>query len=213
MGPTGGVEGALLDAVSELVGRDGYAALTVSRLLVAAGVSRASFYQHFENAENCFWGAYRRHAEQFVAGLETTPRGSESQALAVLDAVLTSASASPEIARLLMCEGLAAGQRGQAERDALISHIEQAMGGSTAQATIDLPLKILIGGIFRFLSMRLTDGGPSESLRDDVRQWTEAFAVSSSERSWSSRFAPKLAQHEPDLLRAGAVDCSQRLAA
>jgi AcrR family transcriptional regulator len=200
MGLHGGVEGALLEAVSELVGRDGYAQLTVSRLLVAAGVSRASFYQHFENTEDCFWSVYRRHAEQFVAGLETIPRGSESQVLAVVDALLASAGASPEIARLLMCEGLAAGQRGQAERDALISHIAQAMGGSTAQATIDLPLKILIGGIFRFLSMRLADGGTSQSLRDDVHQWTEAFRVSSSEASWSTKFAPKLAQREPDLL-------------
>jgi AcrR family transcriptional regulator len=43
----------LLEAVIELAARDGYARLTVEKILVVAGVSRATFYQYFRSADDC----------------------------------------------------------------------------------------------------------------------------------------------------------------
>jgi AcrR family transcriptional regulator len=183
----------LLDAVTDLAVRDGYAQLTVEKILAHAAVSRASFYQYFSNVEDCFWSAYRQHAEQFSSAIAAVAAGSPHSEFAVLDALITAATLRPGIAQLLMREGLAAGPTGLSERDALISRIERAVAGSAQpQSTIDLPASILIGAAFRFLSMRLSDGGALNGLRDDVREWVGGFARRSSRPSWTARFAPVL---------------------
>jgi DNA-binding transcriptional regulator YbjK len=45
----------LVDAVTRVAATDGVAALTVERVLLVAGVSRASFYQYFRSVEECFF--------------------------------------------------------------------------------------------------------------------------------------------------------------
>jgi AcrR family transcriptional regulator len=190
------IEDALQLAVAEVVGQDGYAELTVERLLTAAGVSRASFYQYFLNVEDCFWSAYRRHAEELVCVADAAAAGDGPRELDVLEALAVTAISSPRIAWLLMCEGLAVGREGLSERDALISRIERAMKDpTTSQPVIDLPLTIMIGGVFRFLSMRIADGGPLDGLAVEVRQWAGAFARRCSRSLWSSSFALASPQH------------------
>jgi AcrR family transcriptional regulator len=184
-----------VDAVADVAGREGYSRLTVERVLEVAGVSRASFYQYFTNLDDCFWTAYRRHAEQLVADAIAASRASREPQLAVLEAVVATALARPSVARLLMCEGLAAGTRGQLERDALIAQLEHAMTAYGAQrSAIDLPPSILIGATFRFLTMRLTDGGEMASIHEDVREWALAFSRPAVQFSWSERLAPACAE-------------------
>jgi len=182
--------------VTEVAARHGYAQLTVERILSAAGVSRATFYQYFCNVDDCFWSAYRQHAEQLVSDVTAAAKGNRHRELAVLDALAVTATSRPEIARLLMRECLAAGPTGLVERDGLISRLEHAMTGpAPSQSTIDLPAPILIGATFRFLSMRLSDGDALDGVRDDVREWVGGFARRSSSPSWSARFAPVLPRH------------------
>jgi AcrR family transcriptional regulator len=183
----------LLDAVTEVATRDGYAHLTVEKILVHAGVSRASFYQYFCNVGDCFWSAYRQHAGQFASDITAAARGSQHRELGVLDALVDTAISRPKIALLLMREGLAAGTTGLTERDALISVIQKAMAfPAMQQSVIDLPASILIGGIFRFLSMRLSDDGPFGDVSEEVQEWLRAFLRRSPQLSWSARFAPAL---------------------
>ncbi len=186
----------LLDAVAHVSARDGYVHLTVERLLAVAGVSRATFYQHFSNLDDCFWSAYHHHADQLVREAQSAAQGSRHRERRVLEALAAAARSRPDSARLLMREGLAAGPSGFVERDALISRIQQAMAGTTTQhATLDLPSSILVGGMFRFLSMQLSDGGVPDGVCDEVREWAGAFARrSSGDPSWSARFAPTLSR-------------------
>jgi AcrR family transcriptional regulator len=187
----GGARERLLDAASELAARDGYTHLTVERVLTAAGVSRSTFYQYFSNIDDCFWDAYRWHSEQLVSAVTAAARVSRHRELAVLDSLVCTAIAQPDIAQLVMREGLAAGRTGLAERDALIARLARAMTGSAApQSRIDLPTATMIGGIFRFLSMRLADGGTLERLRSEVREWVQVFTQRLSRPSWNARFAP-----------------------
>jgi AcrR family transcriptional regulator len=182
---------SLLEAVTDLAAGDGYANLTVEKILATAGVSRATFYQYFCNVDDCFWSAYRGHAEQLVADVTAAVAGSPQRELDVLDTLVAFAASRPQVARVLMREGLAAGATGRCERDALIAGIERAMTGSPArQSTIDLPPAILIGATFGFLSMRLCDGGALDGAREQVREWAGAFARRSSRQSWSARLAP-----------------------
>jgi AcrR family transcriptional regulator len=190
----------LLDAVTQVATRDGYARLTVERVLREAGVSRATFYQYFASVDDCFWSAYRRHAEQLEATVAAAARRSEQPQLAMLDALVDLAVSRPDVARVLMREGLAAGRTGLTERDALIARLDHASAGSVAQAaTIDLPATILIGSTFGFLAMRLADGSGDDRLREEVREWATAFVRGCSGSSWSSRLAPALPR-QPALL-------------
>jgi AcrR family transcriptional regulator len=183
----------LLDAVPEVAASDGYADLTVERLLAVAGVSRASFYQYFTNLDDCFWSAYRRHAEQLVREVSRAAAGSRRRELAVLEALAAFATSRPQTACLLMREGLAGGPMGLSERDALIAAVARTMTVSGGQGSgIDLPAPTLVGAMFRFVSMRLADIGGLDGLRDELLEWAGAFARGASQPSWSARFAPVL---------------------
>ena len=48
----------LLDAIALLAGRDGFTSVKVGELAEAARVSRATFYELFENKEECFLAAF-----------------------------------------------------------------------------------------------------------------------------------------------------------
>jgi AcrR family transcriptional regulator len=188
----------LLDAVIELAARDGCAGLTVEKIVAVARISRATFYQYFRSVDDCLWSAYRQHAEQLLADVAVAAAGNPHPELAVLDTLVAVALSRPQVARLLMREGLAAGARGRSERDALIAGIEQAIRGSAAhQPEFDLPPAILIGATFGFLAMRLAAGGALDGLREQVREWAGAFAKRGSRGSWSARLAPVLAHEEP----------------
>jgi AcrR family transcriptional regulator len=48
----------LLEAIVEMVATHGYAGTTVGAVAAAAGVSRSTFYEQFEDKEDCFRAAY-----------------------------------------------------------------------------------------------------------------------------------------------------------
>jgi AcrR family transcriptional regulator len=188
-----GAEERLLDAVVVVSDRAGYGALSVERVLREASVSRASFYQYFSNVADCFWSAYRLQADSLCARVASRV-GSVPQPLpAVLEALARDALSSPRVARLLMAEPLAAGPRGLLERDALIGRLGQLAGGVPASASaVDLPLAILIGGCFRFLSMTLEIPDFAEDPCAALREWCQTFARGPGERRWSDRLTPQL---------------------
>ena len=55
----------ILEAIAELVARDGYAAVRVADVIQRAGVSRRTFYEHFGNKEDAFLAAF----DHFSSGL------------------------------------------------------------------------------------------------------------------------------------------------
>lgn len=55
--------GRLICAVADAVAAKGYAATTVADVLALAGVSRRTFYEHFEDKEACFLASYDAGAE------------------------------------------------------------------------------------------------------------------------------------------------------
>lgn len=189
-----GAEARALDAVAQVAARDGYAMLTVERVLARAGVSRASFYQYFTNIDDCFRSAYRVHAAELLADVLNAVRASDSPELAVLKVLAALATDRPDVARLLMREGLAAAPAGLAERETLIASLERAIleARRGRPPAVDLPTAIMIGGVFRFISMRMSGPGSLDTLADELRQWTEAFASRAGGYSWSLRFAPAL---------------------
>lgn len=183
-------EERILDAIVEVVDDVGYAHLTVERIIAAAHLSRASFYQYFTSVDDAFWSAYHRHAAELCRDAAAALDARDDPGLAVLQALARFAAARPPAARLLMREGLAAGPSGLLERGELVAAIERLVSGAEAPQRIDVPPKLLIGGAFRFLAMRLTDGSALEGLDSELRQWADAFPTEPSRRHWSERLDP-----------------------
>jgi AcrR family transcriptional regulator len=55
--------GRLICAVADAVAAKGYAATSVSDIIALAGVSRRTFYEHFEDKEACFLASYDTGAQ------------------------------------------------------------------------------------------------------------------------------------------------------
>lgn len=61
--------GRLMAAFAELMASGGYASVNIAELVALAGVSRATFYQHFAEKEQCMLAAYEQYAETLMAAL------------------------------------------------------------------------------------------------------------------------------------------------
>jgi len=182
----------LLDAVTEAAGRYGLPGLTVELIQREAEVSRASFYQYYSSVDDCFWNTYHHHAQRLVGAVQGATKGAEHPELAALEVLVDMAVERPNIAQLLMREGLAAGGTALEERERLIEGIAEAITDTGAAGATDLPLEVLIGGVFRFLSLKLDGGGSRDRLTQDVVEWARTFSIGPKERSWSGDFAPQL---------------------
>ena len=63
----------LLDAALDVVGERGYAAATGADITTAAGVSRTTFYEQFDNKLDAFLTAYDEFGKAFLADIADTP--------------------------------------------------------------------------------------------------------------------------------------------
>lgn len=101
----------LLKAMTATVGRRGYRDAHITEVVGRAGVSRRTFYEHFEGKEDCFLAAYELIAEHFAAALaaaEAEPEWPE-RVRALLATLLEIFAADPTVARFVLLESLAAG--------------------------------------------------------------------------------------------------------
>ncbi len=195
-GPPPDVATRILDGVGALAGEHGFAGLSVESVLQKVGVSRASFYQHFTSIEDCVWQAYRECADGLIRQARAGATSARHPELALLDVLVTVARETPAVAQLLMREGLAAGERLLAERERLISGLDAAIARDEESQSLDIPFEILIGGIFRFLSLRLDAGDTVNGVEMNVREWAESFMGPPSEMRWAARFDPALPDRE-----------------
>ncbi|HTC58730.1 MAG TPA: hypothetical protein VK691_01270 [Solirubrobacteraceae bacterium] len=102
-----------------------------------------------------------------------TTRGSDCPELALLELLVRLACDEPTVAQLLMREGLAAGPKLLEERERLIGGLSDAIQVAERPPAIDIPERLLIGGIFRFLSLRLDVGKSVEGIdRNSLRHST-----------------------------------------
>ena len=58
----------MLEAMIRVVAKKGYAATTIADVTKAAGVSRTTFYELFEDKEACFLAAYDEHGRRGWCG-------------------------------------------------------------------------------------------------------------------------------------------------
>lgn len=192
----------LTAAVAQVLADGGFPALTVARLIAHARVSRATFYQYFADAEECFLTAYRSEGERLTQDVRGAARSADREReLVVVDRLVRFALAEPLTARLLMREGLAAGPHGILERDGLIAQLAACLGREDDRAVcamrLDLPAAVLIGGVFRFLALRLSDEDAPGLAGEGVQQWAGLFARRHAQLRWSTKLTPPPPRAEP----------------
>src|SRR3954469_2670724 len=116
--------GRLLAAMAEVVGAKGYGAVAVADVIARAGVSRKTFYEHFENKEECFLAAYDAGVELMLDAIDeairaAAPGGPVAIARAGTARYLETLAANPAFARTFLIEVLAAGPRALERRAAV----------------------------------------------------------------------------------------------
>src|SRR2546430_12063506 len=102
----------MLHAMVEAVAEKGYLSTSVADVIARARASRETFYEHFENKQDCFLAAYDEavrqltEAMQGAAAAEAPPAQRFEQ---VLGRYLDAIAAEPGLARAFLIEVYAAG--------------------------------------------------------------------------------------------------------
>lgn len=177
----------LLDGVVEAAARHGYGGASVARVIEAAGVSRATFYEHFSNREECFLAAYRRIVKRIVHAVEGAGRLPAAERLRfALSALLAGAERDPAAAQVLAIEGLAAGSAVWTERERMLVAIDGAVQRylrdlPEAAARPQIPNRALIGGVEGVVATRLYRGESARfgALLFDLLDWVDSYALPS----------------------------------
>jgi AcrR family transcriptional regulator len=154
----------ILDAVLQAASHGGYAAMRIEDVIVIAGVSRRTFYDHFANKEDAFLASYDLVLEQLLTGVSTAFASGETWTSRVrrgLAAFLNLLAAEPMLAQVCVVEALAAGPRAlerrtramRAFQDLLMPPVGDALATSTAPP---VAIEAIVGGIYEVIYSRVT---------------------------------------------------------
>jgi AcrR family transcriptional regulator len=134
----------ILTSAVAVVSECGYGQMTVARVAGGARVSRRTFYDLFEDREDCFLAAFDDgvvRASRAALAAYTTKRGWRKQVRAGLAALLEFLDAEPGLGLLLVVDALKAGLRVQERRAEVLHELAGAIQreGSRAGAGRELP--------------------------------------------------------------------------
>jgi AcrR family transcriptional regulator len=156
----------LLEAVLEVSGEMGYEQVAVRHVIERAGSSRATFYKHFKDREECFTQAYEQASEWLygrlmgIAKRQPTWREGLRAGLAEL---LELCARRPALAKALFVEVHAAGERALAQRAELMERLSHALDRArreigSRQAPPPVTATFIVGAIDTLVSAKLMDG-------------------------------------------------------
>jgi AcrR family transcriptional regulator len=171
----------LFDAAASVFARVGYAEASAEAISREAGMSKATFYEHFANKEECILslfdaaGGRVREAVAAATGVDgaavdeaSTP---EERVLGGVRAFLAAIEAYPDYARTLLVEIIGAGPEAAARRDAVLEDfaalidaqnaIAHERFGAVRLASPDDAFAI-VGAIVELTSRHLRHGRPAD---------------------------------------------------
>lgn len=208
---------AMVGAASE----HGYLGGTVTRVVERAGVSRATFYEHFTDRDECFLDAYRqklREAASRVGGAADAVAPGERPG-AVLDVLVGQLTADRELARFLLVEALGAPAATRDEHEEAIARTDALVASfldeQASAAAVQIPSTALIAGVADVLARRaLADRDENRStLQKELALWIDSYRLDDGiqplpQRHWRElgRFAklvPPKSPRAPSLLPRG----------
>ena len=167
----------LLGAAATVFARAGYADASAEGISREAGMSKATFYEHFANKEEAILSLFDEAVtEVMLAMAAAEPARSElgtyeAWMQAGLRAFLDKLAAEPEAAQTLLVEIIGAGPRAMERRDAVLDAFAQALYRDNARVAPRLRAPTfaspddafaVIGAIVEVVSRQLRTGHPAD---------------------------------------------------
>ena len=163
----------LFDAAAAVFSRAGYADASAEAISRQAGMSKATFYEHFANKEECLIALFEYASASLVEELKAASRGAErnfeERHSAGLRAILEAIEDNPPMAQAILVETVGAGPRLAELRLAALNGFAQVMfdqtvraaerTGGPAYASADEAFAI-VGATFELVSRQLRTGQP-----------------------------------------------------
>jgi AcrR family transcriptional regulator len=184
----------LIDGMIDAVGLLGYGAASIAHVIERAGVSRPTFYEYFDDKDDCFQAALTEINGRLLGEMrQSVSRQSGEHAVdAALQALLRFADTQPGAARALFRESMAGGRaaldvrdRGLAQAHAMIEEAFDELPKDTL--TPDTASRAMLGGVYRLLARRLRHAANnSQALLDDLMLWASSYERPRGQHRWRS---------------------------
>lgn len=163
----------ILAAMFDVSCERGAANVTVAHVVERSGVSRRTFYEVFEDREDCFLAAFDQalaYACERVLPAYEAEGDWRKKVRAGLIALLAFLDEEPVIGRVLIVESLGGGRTALERRGEVIAKLTDAIdrGGKAVKATSQLPpltAEGVVGGVLSIIHSQLT----SSSARSEKR--------------------------------------------
>ena len=165
----------LLEAAAEVFAERGYADASAEAISRAAGMSKATFYEHFANKEEAILALFDEAARVVMGrvgeSVGATERDAETRVRAGLHAFVTALTDFPAASQTLLVEIIGAGPRAMERRDAILEGFAKLIDeeNRTAHERWGVPrLKsfedayALVGAIAELASRHLRHGRPAD---------------------------------------------------
>src|SRR5947209_14097108 len=163
----------IFDAMARAVAEKGYAGVTVTDVVNGAGVSRRTFYEHFQDKEQCFLETYRTGCENGIAQIDAALRELEdpdwrTRLSVSLEIYVAMLAAEPAFARVLLLDVLGAGARALEMREHVLGIYVEHYRGPRERARAEDPglpdvpdafLRAMVGGIAELVQQCLLESG------------------------------------------------------
>lgn len=169
----------LLDAVTRVVAEKGFSGATVSDIVTAAGVSRTTFYEHFDGKQHCMLAAFATATEIVLSASaeavrEVLHEGWRAALGAGLGAYFDVIRAEPATARMIVevrtlgADGITASAAAQARHVGQIVRLATRLASNGGQdiGALTPGLRLVIAGIEEQVAQALQLGNPG--LLDEI---------------------------------------------
>jgi AcrR family transcriptional regulator len=128
----------LLRAAAQEFAARGYAGSSAESISRRAGMSKATFYEHFANKQDCMIALFDRAAEVLGGAIVDAARGTRGDVLQRMQAgtraFLAAVAEHPEYAQALLIESIAAGPDAARRRDQVVQGFAELLDTQNAEA-------------------------------------------------------------------------------
>jgi AcrR family transcriptional regulator len=185
----------LLKAAAAVFAREGYASASAEAISREAGMSKATFYEHFANKEECILTLFDEAATE--VGREMAAAGSigpcatyEERVSVNVRAFLRTLGAYPDSAQTLLVEIIGAGPRAVERRDAIMESFAEGLYRDNARSAQAYGAPVfasrddafgVVGAIVELVSRQLRTGRPA--LLDDLEPVIARLMLGTLERA------------------------------
>ena len=164
----------MLHAITRAVAEKGYAKVTVADVVGLAGVSRRTFYEHFDDVEDCFVAAYETATRELLGEVGAAVRAAttadwRARFDVAIVAYVKGLASDPHMARACLVDVQGAGPRAVATRRLVYSQFVAQMralrhGRRDGKGDIpEIQVQAAVGAIGELVQEQIFDKG-AESL-------------------------------------------------